>query len=122
MTFVHADASAEPCMVLTEAVKGGAPALRVSPPLLLYEPIDQPSKNRKLTEKAEEICTALGEEFGSSGTKIGAKGSYTGDDKTIVYFVLNRFQIGKMKKIVHEVDEKAYITISEVADVFKSNI
>lgn len=88
----------------------------------IVEGFDRSKAAMIITEKADEICTALGEEFGSSGTKIGAKGSYTDDDKTIVYFVLNRFQIGKMKKIVHSVDPKAYITISEVADVFKSNI
>lgn len=88
----------------------------------IVEGFDRSKAAMIITEKAEEICVALGEEFGSSGTKIGAKGSYTDDDKTIVYFVLNRFQIGKMKKIVHSLDAKAYITISEVADVFKSNI
>lgn len=88
----------------------------------IVEGFDRSKAAMIITENAEEICVALGEEFGSSGTKIGAKGSYTDDDKTIVYFVLNRFQIGKMKKIVHSLDAKAYITISEVADVFKSNI
>lgn len=88
----------------------------------IVEGFDRSKAAMIITENAEKICVALGEEFGSSGTKIGAKGSYTDDDKTIVYFVLNRFQIGKMKKIVHSLDAKAYITISEVADVFKSNI
>ena len=60
--------------------------------------------------------------FGSGATKIDATGSYSNTQKTVVYFVLNRFQIGRMKDIVHETDPTAYITISEVADVFKSNI
>lgn len=55
MTFVHADADAEPCMVLTESIKGGAPSLRVSAPLLLYEPLRENAKARQLTEKAEKI-------------------------------------------------------------------
>ncbi len=55
MTFVHADADAEPCMVLTEAVKGGAPSLMVSAPLLLYEPITTASKTRTMTARAQEI-------------------------------------------------------------------
>lgn len=38
----------------------------------------------------------------------------------MVYFVLNRFQITKMKNAVHEIDSTAYITITEVADVFIS--
>ncbi|MBR3894341.1 MAG: methyltransferase [Clostridia bacterium] len=55
MTFVHADAEAEPCMVLTEAVKGGAPSLHVSRPLLLYRPRKDGEKNRVLTDAAQQI-------------------------------------------------------------------
>ena len=55
MTFVHADAEAEPCMVLTEAVKGGAPSLRISPPLLLYKPRVAGQSTRVLTEAAQRI-------------------------------------------------------------------
>ena len=55
MTFVHADADAEPCMVLIEAVKGGAPSLYISPPLLLYRPMEFGEATRKLTSVAEEI-------------------------------------------------------------------
>lgn len=55
MTFVHADAETEPCMVLTEAVKGGAPSLRMSAPLLLYRPRREGEKNRVLTDAAQKI-------------------------------------------------------------------
>ena len=36
-----------------------------------------------------------------------------------LYIVVNRFQITRMKDAVHSEDPAAYITISEVADVFK---
>ena len=39
----------------------------------------------------------------------------------MVYLVLNRFQIGRMKEIVHTVDPMAYISIMEIADVFRVN-
>ncbi len=58
MTFVHADAASEPCMVLTEAVKGGAPSLRISPPLLLYTPVQNGSGSRILTDTAQAIYDA----------------------------------------------------------------
>ena len=38
----------------------------------------------------------------------------------MIYLVVNRFQVGKMQDLVHEIDPTAYITINEVADVFKS--
>ena len=55
MTFVHADKDAEPCMVLTEAIKGGAPSLRISAPLLLYEPLPSTEQTRRMTPQAEKI-------------------------------------------------------------------
>lgn len=74
-----------------------------------------------VTEKERDICAALSEAFESGMTKIRAEGGYSGAEKSVIYFVVNRFQVVKMKEIVHELDERAYIIISEVADVFSSN-
>lgn len=38
----------------------------------------------------------------------------------MLYFVVNRFQVMKMKSIVQKNDPLAYIAISEVADVFSA--
>lgn len=74
-----------------------------------------------ITEHPKEICSKLCEVFGSGITYLDAKGGYTDRDKTIIYFVLNRYQIVRMKELVHDIDHHAYITISEVADVFSNN-
>lgn len=74
-----------------------------------------------ITSKPDEICTALSEKFDSGMTVIDAKGGYLNEDKKIIYFVLNRFQIEKMKDEVHSIDKSAYISISEVVDVFQNN-
>lgn len=55
MTFVHADSTSEPCSVLIEAVKGGAPSLRISAPLILYQPQHAEEKTRTLTPAAQKI-------------------------------------------------------------------
>lgn len=75
-----------------------------------------------VTENPTEISRALSAEFESGGTRVDAIGGYTNRQKTIVWFVVNRFQVTKMKDIVHRIDPKAYITIHEVADVFKANL
>lgn len=31
---------------------------------------------------------------------------------------MNRFQVGKMRNLVHQIDPMAYIAINEVADIF----
>ena len=71
--------------------------------------------------KPDEVSAALSEAFETGSTTVEAKGGYSKQPKTIVYFVVNRFQVTRMKSIVHETDTTAFITISEVADVFKAN-
>ncbi|MBP5198966.1 MAG: YitT family protein [Lachnospiraceae bacterium] len=72
-----------------------------------------------VTVKANEISDALSEHFGSSGTIVKAIGGYSKEEKEIIYFIVNRFQINKLKIIVHNVDEYAFISLQEVADIIK---
>ncbi len=88
----------------------------------IVEGIDRSKAAMIVTSNPEKVCSALSEEFECGITTIEAKGYYSGSNKTIVYIIVNRFQIGKMKNIVHEEDATAYITISEVADVFTAKI
>jgi len=87
----------------------------------IVEGIDRAKCAIIITETPDEICKALSEAFGSGMTHIEAKGGYSNRNKAMIYFVINRYQVIKMKDLVHEIDPLAYITISEVADVFKSN-
>ncbi len=88
----------------------------------IVEGIDRSKAAMIITTKPDEICNILMSEFECGTTKISIKGGYSNSDMTMVYSVLDRFQISKMREIVHTVDEKAYIAISEVADVFKMNM
>lgn len=88
----------------------------------IVEGIDRSKAAMIITVKPKEICDNLMAEFECGATKISVKGGYSNSDMTMIYFIVDRFQISKMREIVHSVDEKAYITITEVADVFKNNI
>ena len=74
-----------------------------------------------ITEKPKEICKELGDVFGSGVTYMDAKGGYSNRNKSMIYFIVNRYQVVRMKELVHKIDQQAYITISEVADVFSNN-
>lgn len=75
-----------------------------------------------VTSRPEEICTALSAAFESGMTRVDGRGGFSNTYKGMIYFVVNRFQVVKMKDIVHEIDPHAYIVISEVADVFSRNM
>ncbi|MDD6808279.1 MAG: YitT family protein [Oscillospiraceae bacterium] len=87
----------------------------------IVEGVDRAKCAIIITEMPEEICEALGETFSSGMTQLEAKGGYSNREKAMIYFVVNRYQVIRMRDIVHEIDPSAYITITEVADVFSSN-
>lgn len=74
-----------------------------------------------ITSKGEDICKALSTVFNCGITVIDAKGFYSDTNKKMLYIVINRFQIRKAKEIIQQIDIEAYITINDVADVFKSS-
>ncbi len=74
-----------------------------------------------VTTKADEISEALSQTFKASGTIVEAVGGYKRENKQILYFIVNRFQINKLKSIVHEVDGFAFISLQDVSDVIKKN-
>lgn len=74
-----------------------------------------------VTVKADKISDALSENFDSSGTIVKAIGGYSKEDKGIIYFIVNRFQINKLKNIVYDIDKGAFISLQDVADIVKNH-
>lgn len=74
-----------------------------------------------VTSKASEISDALSENFQASGTIINAVGGYSKEKKEIIYFIVNHFQINKLKQIVQEIDETAFISLQDVTDIIQKH-
>ncbi len=87
----------------------------------IIEGIDRSKSAMIVTGRPNEVCAALSEAFECGITTMDARGYYSNSQKTIVYIVLNRFQVGKMRELVRQEDPKAYISISDIADVFRFN-
>ena len=87
----------------------------------VVEGVDRSKAATIVTSRPKKVCDALSQHFGSGVTWMEAWGGFSRTRKAMVYFVVNRFQISQMRDIVHEADPSAYITISDVADVFKVN-
>ena len=87
----------------------------------IVEGFDRSKEVVIVTDKPDQISDALIGTFQCGTTRIAAVGGYSNAEKTVIYFVVNRFQISRMRTIVHQIDPQAFMTISEVADVFKNN-
>ena len=88
----------------------------------IVEGLDKAKAVMIVTRCQDEICRVLSEEFGRGITQISAKGYFSGADNCVVYFVVNRFQIPKVKKLVAEADASAFVTITEISDVMGSSV
>lgn len=70
-----------------------------------------------ITTKADDVSKELSKSFMAGGTIVDAIGGYTKDNKQILYFIVNHFQISKLKKIVLDIDEDAYISFQNVSNI-----
>lgn len=73
-----------------------------------------------VTTKAKEVSEAISNQFGASGTIVNAIGGFSKEEKNIIYFIINHFQINKLKQIVHDIDDKAFISLQDVSDIIKA--
>ena len=69
-----------------------------------------------VTSRQQELAAAVSEQFGTGITVMDARGFYSDAPKSVLYVVVNRFQMVKLKALVKTVDPDAYMTITAVAD------
>ncbi|EJP33018.1 PF10035 family protein [Selenomonas sp. FOBRC9] len=70
-----------------------------------------------VTNEHEEMTAALNERLGRGVTLLHGAGGYTGEAKEVLYCVVTRLELDKLKEIVLDKDEKAFVTINAVHDI-----
>lgn len=87
----------------------------------IVEGIDRSKAAIIITSKPDKVCKALSATFESGVTIMDAHGYYSDSQKSFIYFVVNRFQVVKMKDIVKRIDPAAYISVNDIADVYRKD-
>ncbi|EAX47366.1 protein of unknown function DUF161 [Thermosinus carboxydivorans Nor1] len=70
-----------------------------------------------VSDKAQEIAEVLMTRLGRGVTFLHGRGAYSGEAKNVLYSVITRLEISKLKSIIDEIDEDAFVTIHEVHEV-----
>ncbi len=70
-----------------------------------------------ISSKSNEIAIKINTEMDRGVTIIEGKGSYTGNKHNILYCVVGKSEIIRLKKIIHTVDPHAFVAVSSVNDV-----
>lgn len=83
----------------------------------VLEGLDKSKSVRVVSDYWEEIGSSIMKELDVSVTYIKSKGGYSRQDKTITYCVVNKFDIPKLKELIHDLDPKAFIVTEDVHEV-----
>lgn len=83
----------------------------------IVDGLDSSKSAMIITTKPAEICQAISDEFKIGITVMEATGYYSSEQKTVLYAVVNRFQIVRLKDLIKTVDKEAYVAITQVSDL-----
>jgi len=70
-----------------------------------------------ISDHNHEITLKIMKEMDRGATMLKGKGGYTGIDKDVLYCVISRNELPRLKQIVHAIDSRAFIVVSDVHDV-----
>ena len=70
-----------------------------------------------ITSKEKEVAEEIFNHLVRGVTYLEGEGAYTGDRKRVIYCIVSLNQLAKLKQIVREIDENAFITVSDTAEV-----
>lgn len=83
----------------------------------IVDGLDMSKSAMIITTKPKEISKAISDEFKIGITLIDGKGYYSNEKKTVLYAVVNQFQIVRLKALIKSIDKNAYVTITVVSDL-----
>ncbi|MBT2723583.1 YitT family protein [Bacillus sp. ISL-46] len=70
-----------------------------------------------ISDNAKQIGDAIMSRLGRGVTYINGEGAYSGDDKKVIFCVINRLEEAKLKEIVTENDDSAFLAVADIAEV-----
>ena len=70
-----------------------------------------------ISKKYEEIGSQIQEKIGRGTTILDGHGFYSREERKVLFVAVNRLQVMTLQRIIHDVDPKAFIIITEVTHV-----
>ncbi|MBB6730556.1 YitT family protein [Cohnella sp. CBP 2801] len=84
---------------------------------IVVEGLDESKSVTVISSEYEEISEAIVQRLGRTTTLLYAKGGYSKDDTLMIYCVVTRLEVAKLRSIVNEIDKGAFIAIQSVSEV-----
>ena len=71
-----------------------------------------------ITAKPEMVSEYITQKIHRSATIWSAQGSYTHEERTVLFAVMNSYQAAQVKEYVHNIDERAFVTILSSSEIY----
>lgn len=84
---------------------------------IVIEGFDEAKAVMIVTDNGNEIADAIRDRLGRGVTFLEGRGGYSKDQKTVLYSVVTRLEVSKLRSIINDKDESAFVTINDVSDV-----
>jgi len=89
---------------------------------ITIEGLDETKGVMIVSDCADEIANTLLARLGRGVTILHGQGGYTQEQKKVLYSVVTRLEIAKLKAIIDEIDSNAFVTIQDVHEVIGGRI
>lgn len=89
---------------------------------ITIEGLDETKSAIIISEDSEIIAEKVMARLGRGVTILSGKGGYSGEERNVLYLVITRLEVVKLKVIIDEIDPNAFVTISGVHEVMGGRI
>lgn len=89
---------------------------------IVMEGMNSSKAVRIISDKSYEIGQELIEKLDIGITYIYGQGGYSKVDKTMIYCIISRLEMSKMKEIVREIDPNAFMSIVDVHETYGARL
>ncbi len=73
-----------------------------------------------VSPESEDIAEAINARLGRSVTKLHGRGGYTDIETDVVYVVVTRLELSKLKEITRDIDPNAFMTVMDTQETYGS--
>lgn len=88
---------------------------------IVVEGLEESKSVTIISSEYEEISQAIVDRLGRSTTFMYAKGGYSKEDTQMIYCVVTRLELAKLRTIVQDIDPSAFLAIEHVSEVIGGN-
>lgn len=84
----------------------------------IIEGLDTKKAVSVISISASDVADEIIKQLNTSATVFKSYGGYSKESKDMVYVIINRYQVFKLKRVITSVDNEAFVIIHDVRDVF----